>query len=645
MVLCFGLALIPFNTVYCQDDNALTERSRIVETLQGKQYYIHFVKDGQTLFGIAKAYGITSDDLIANNPELKAGLKTDMILKIPYKDQIIVQEKQQSSLFKKKAKATIATSEPVSSESTVDGQVYHVIKKGETIYGIAKKYNLDLDSLLKANPGVTFFDPGKKLKIPIAPKNGETGKSETIDNTKQTIRSKSIEPSAQAQSVADNKEIPVKYHKVKAKETLYGIAKVYGVSIDDLMLMNPQVSNGVKKDMELIIPSEKSTAVTRANAITEVPESIVSKESPVKEKEGPFNVAMLVPFNLDEMDSIRLDQSNPKSFGFIQFYESALFAVDRLKKEGLNVKLSVYDVAGGDRIARTKKVLAEKEMANMDLIIGPFYIKEFEVASKFAGEHKIPIVNPLSKRNEILVGKPWVFKVQASTTGQMYSVTDFVNRHFPDANIVLVRATKQKLATEADVFKVQMQSLLSKRNRLSLYKEVVFASEGIHGLSVKLSSSKPNVLIVLSEDEAVVSDMLRKIDEISGNYDITVIGMGVWEQFKLDVKLMSSLKMHLYSNELVDFSEEQTQNFTSDFQKEYNTVPEVKKYGFDGYDITYFFLSSLMKYGPYFEKQFMQYEYKGLQNSFHYRKTATGGYENIGVNFFKYEDYNLKRIQ
>jgi LysM repeat protein len=647
LFVCIGVVVVTSTPVYCQD-SVSTVRSQIVETLQGKQYYIHFVKDGQTLFGIAKTYGITPDDLIANNPDLKTGIHTDMILKIPYLDQSKGQEKQQSSVFKKKNKTNVVSNESISTEAIDQNQYYYEIKKGETIYGIAKKYNLELEDLLKANPGVTTFDRGQKLKIPGRKADGSL-LSKALDNSNKSVTSKSFDESSQTQNRIDDIDAPVRYHKVKAKETLYGISKTYHVSIDDLMAMNPQVNNGVKKDMILIIPplpvSEKPAPKNRTNTIADVTMPVVTTEPPVREKNGQFKVAMLIPFYLDDLDSLRLDQSDPKVFNFVQYYESALLAVNLLKKDGLNVKLSVYDVDGDAKIDKTRKVLAKKEMANMDLIIGPFYPKGFDLASKFAGEHKIPIVNPLSKRNEILVGKPWVFKVQPGSAGQMYEVAGFVNSHFPDANIVLVRTSRIKFAAEADIFKEQMQSFLARQNTLRRYKEVLFASEGINGIRSKLSDTKPNLLIVLSDEEAVVSDMLQKIDEIRGSNDLTVLGMGSWEQFKLDVKIMSNLNLYLYSNKLVDFSEDQIKNYTSDFQKEYNTVPEVKKYGFDGFDITYFFLSSLMKYGPYFEKQFMNYEYKGLQNSFHFRKTPTGGYENMGVNFYKYENYNLKRVQ
>jgi len=121
--------------------------------------------------------------------------------------------------------------------------------------------------------------------------------------------------------------------------------------------------------------------------------------------------------------------------------------------------------------------------------------------------------------------------------------------------------------------------------------------------------------------------------------------LAAWEQYKLDINSMMHVKLHLYSNKYVDFSYEPVQKFSSKFMLAYNTLPQVKDYGFDGFDITYFFLSSLMKYGRQFGRQVSEYNYQGLQNSFHFHKIDGGGYENSGVNFYKFENNNLKRVQ
>jgi LysM repeat protein/ABC-type branched-subunit amino acid transport system substrate-binding protein len=552
-------------------DNVNNERSKIVEKFYGKPFYIHFVKEGQTLYSISKLYNVTSEILIADNPDLRNGLKTEMIIKIPCTDTIVGEEKPKTAPFIIKKDAS-TVSQPVKYNSYI---VYE-IKRSETLYGIAKRYNVSMDDILNANPGITSFKSGTKIRIPAS----------KAENVQATAPSK-----------------PIK-------------------------------SNGSSsRDIDSKASNTKSLAV-----------STINSDSPAKSLSKQYKVALLIPFYLDEIDSIRVDQKDPKSFAFVQFYEASLLAVDSLKKQGLDVELFVYDTGGDEGVDKTKTIFQKRELADMDLIIGPFYAKCFEIASRYAGLHKIPIVNPLSKRNEIITGKPWVFKVQPTGTGQMSELAGFINQHFANSNVILVRSDKLKMAVEAAAFKAEMLLNFKKQSRLNNFKESFFTAEGISGLTLRLSNDKPNILVVLSTDEVFVSGILRKLVEKGGNYDLTVMGMASWEQFKLDIKAMIQLKMHLCSNKIVDFSDGSVQQFSSAFQKEYKTVPEVKKYGFDGFDITYYFLSALLKYGRQFEKHIDDYPYQGLQNSFHYHKNEGGGYENTGVNFYRFEENKLKRV-
>ena len=566
-----GLMII-VSTPCLAQDNVNNVRSKIVENVNGKPYYIHFVKDGQTLFSISKLYSITSDVLIANNPELKEGLKTDMILKIPITDTVVSMQKPKSVPATEKADNVIASS----TIKTV-GKIVYEIKRGETLYGIAKRYDVSLDDILSVNPGVTSFKAGTKIKIPVI----------------QQVANQSAATSKPVKSTVVN----AKPGDVKAPETKLAVNTS---SFNDL---------------------------------------------PDKNSSGQFKIALLVPFYLDEVDSIKMNQIEPKSFAFLQFYESSLLAIDSLRKQGMDVKLFVYDADGDEGIDKTRAIFQKKELADMDLIIGPFYAKCFEIASKYAGLHRIPIVNPLSKRNEIIAAKPWVFKVQPGTTDQMSELAAFISKHSPSANVVIVRSDKIKMAEEATAFKTAMLPLLKKDNKSAIIKESFFGAEGVPGLKFKLSADKPNILLVLSTDEVFVSGLFRNLNGISNDYDLTVMGMGAWEQYKLDINTMMHLKLHLYGNKYVDFSDQPVQKFSTAFLHAYNTLPQIKAYGFDGFDITYFFLSSLMKYGRQFGLQVGEYEYQGLQDSFHFHKIEGGGYENSAVNFYKIENNYLKRVQ
>ena len=89
--------------------------------ISGKSYIIHIVKRGETLYNISKTYNIPYDSLTAANPlVLPTSLEIGSALKIP-------------CLEADKTASEIKDSIPL----------YHVVQKGENIYRISLKYNLN----------------------------------------------------------------------------------------------------------------------------------------------------------------------------------------------------------------------------------------------------------------------------------------------------------------------------------------------------------------------------------------------------------------------------------------------------------------------------------------------------------------------
>ncbi len=62
-------------------------RSTVVEKQDGKDYYIHTIERGQTLYMISKAYGVEVNDLIRENPWVKEGIRADQKLRVPVPGQ------------------------------------------------------------------------------------------------------------------------------------------------------------------------------------------------------------------------------------------------------------------------------------------------------------------------------------------------------------------------------------------------------------------------------------------------------------------------------------------------------------------------------------------------------------------------------
>ena len=105
-------------------------KSSDIQTINGKKYYIHKVEKGQSLYAIAKTYNMDVNSILAENDEAIDGLKTGQELKIPFE-----------SLLPKQSFAI-----------DTNKYVYHKIAKGETVYGITKKYGIDEKKLASYNP-------------------------------------------------------------------------------------------------------------------------------------------------------------------------------------------------------------------------------------------------------------------------------------------------------------------------------------------------------------------------------------------------------------------------------------------------------------------------------------------------------------
>ncbi len=97
-----------------------------VTKISEKLHIQYMVSPGETIYGISTKYGTPVSDLLEINPELENGLKVGQVINIPYNPEL-------------KAKAPS------------DNSIIHKVQPGETLYGIAKKYNTSVNELMRLN--------------------------------------------------------------------------------------------------------------------------------------------------------------------------------------------------------------------------------------------------------------------------------------------------------------------------------------------------------------------------------------------------------------------------------------------------------------------------------------------------------------
>ncbi|PIF60128.1 LysM peptidoglycan-binding domain-containing protein [Flavobacterium sp. 2] len=209
----------------------------------------HKISKGENITVIAKKYGVKVKDIQYANPNAPKVLKLNSVLLIPNKNVRTAQKSSQNEASKTK---NIAYDAPGS----------HEVSQKETLWGIAKKYNVSVDELKKANPTLETdgLKIGQHLNIP-----SNAVASENVVNTDNV--KPEIVPVA-------NTELNV---KVQVKETKYSIAKKYGITVAELERQNPSIKKKLRVGQSLKI----STTAEKANQLLETADLNTGKQGDI----------------------------------------------------------------------------------------------------------------------------------------------------------------------------------------------------------------------------------------------------------------------------------------------------------------------------------------------------------------------------
>jgi cell wall-associated NlpC family hydrolase len=222
----------------------------------------HQVLPKETLYGITKQFKTTEALLYKANPQLETeGLKNGQTIIIPSG----LTKKEIAKLSNSKTQDIVEIVEPTATPLT------HQVKPKESLYVIAKKYGVSLKELQNANPkiGKKGLSIGQTIEIPS---NGKIVENEVVLEVKKSETKEVptvIKESKETVSVLDekapnDKEIKTDsqiqtseiFHEVLPKETKYGIAKKYGITVTDLEKQNPAIQQ------KLLVGSKLSIQVS-----------------------------------------------------------------------------------------------------------------------------------------------------------------------------------------------------------------------------------------------------------------------------------------------------------------------------------------------------------------------------------------------
>lgn len=597
------------------------KKSKSTVVIDGKTYILHTIEKGQTLFAISKIYKCEPDEILKVNPQAKNAIRAGQVLKIPVKNTSV-----------KSTKPVETKKVTIPKEIDTARFIYHTVQKGQTVYSITKQYNITNTELRTLNHDL---------------ENGiQIGQVLKIDNHKK------IEKKLPVATNKTNNDGFI-YHTVQKGQTLYSIIKYYNIESDKLKALNPELKDGLKVGMVLKIPSTKGKSELNnqdinadINNVSIIQDRDLLLYTYKGEIKNEYNIAFFLPFHTNEIStdtSSSAGSSNrlpDKTNIALQFYEGSLLAIDSLKKQKFNASIYVYDVSDKDSIKMNKSIVTT-DLNKMDLIIGPLYGSSFIPVAKYAKERNIPIISPLTQGNKILFNNPYVCKATPSSIMQLEQMAYYVIDSFKNQNIILVNNSNLKEAPLYNAFKNAANQKLTSTDTLNDSIKIV---PTIEMLEKMLTLTKTNVVVLPTNDQSYVSGFVRKLYVLSSKYKIVLFGMQNWIYYdNLDFEYLNNLNLHIPSNNFTDYTNVIAQQFAVDYYERYKADPSI--YSFQGYDITYYFLSLLQKYGSGFLNNIFENDYKGIGTYFNFVQVNNQtGFENKAIIMLKYENYKLVRV-
>lgn len=587
-------------------------KSTDLKTINGKKYYIHKVEKGQSLYAIAKTYNMDVNSILAENDEAIDGLKPGQELKIPFESLL---PRQSSSV-------------------DTNRFFYHKVLKGETIYAITKKYNVDEKKFMSLNHP-TINSGLKEGEYVIV---GEKKKNTTATTKPATITN----------TVATTSDL----YTVQQSETLYGISKKLNVSQDDLLKWNPEAKDGIKQGQVLKVSATKvSTTSVVSNTTTSsntVVTSIIKDTTTIhKAKKASYNVALFLPFKLDEIESINIDDLARAKASFPQtqslaldFYIGFKKAVDSLVSKDFDVNINLYDTDDRDS-AKIDAICKTSEFKSQDVIFGPLYSSAFKIVSKCAKENHIPIISPVIQHNKILFDNPMVSKITPSVYTLIESLADYSLDSLSDTRMILVNATVKDQAYNKSFKTHYNEGLINHKRTL---KDSLVEVRGLAGVKGAYVAGKKNVVVLFTNNLVYLQDFITQLSVYSDKKDILLMGFSsVGNIDNLDQDYLNVLNFHFAETNHIDLKDSTTRQLAKHYQEFYIADPS-ESY-FEGYDVATYYLSHLKTQGPDFFLNLDKNKWSGIFTDYKFfRPDTETGFENKATSIYKYSNYQLQKI-
>lgn len=568
-------------------------KSKVIVFINGKKYYVHTVKSGDTLYSMSKAYGVSEDAIKECNPTVADGLKLDQTVKIPVADNAIADARE----VKKRKKEFVE----------------HKIRGGETLYSIARDYNISVNTIREDNPGLN-------------PQSLSIGQSLWV---RKSDMGSSSEKEAQAEmdAYADNlnkaTDDGFEYYVVKPGETVYSLARRFEITEQEFAANN-DIAGGLKAGAVIRIPIKDEENVNQMEKKADVPESeLIAAQSSDENiifralpSDQTLNIALMLPFNVE---------SKPNS-SYVEFYQGFLLGLEKMKQEGRGEsKLTVYNTEHNP--VKVQNIVKSPAFEGTNLIIGPVYEDELSPVLQYARANSTPVVSPLADIKA--VKSPAIYQLSPDPAKKYDKIGDLIDG---GRDIYLIYADSFDKEFEGEVLALLKDKPYAAYtysfNQKSIFTPRNSAARQIEVMDDILKEEKPCLFVVLANKETDVDRILGTISsskvaiteksEKSAPY--VVLGTSRWGRFNnIDHTTYFNNNVVMISTYHAKRDSQVVREFDSRYIEAYNSLPSL--YAYRGYDAAVIFCTGMRSDIDY---NMLDKKYTPLQTSYQFSHKGEG---------------------
>lgn len=352
------------------------------------------------------------------------------------------------------------------------------------------------------------------------------------------------------------------------------------------------------------------------------------------EKKDVYQIAVILPFNYTEANKLK---------GRLRYYEMLTgieLAVDSLKEKGINMEVKVFDSKNDS--STVVSILQDKYVKHADLLFGPVYEKNAQLASRFALENEVIYMNPLYGNSNITFGNKFVYLnlpsyAEEATQAAKHGAT------FVGPDVVILYGAKVRDSIKAYAYKREIE-LQGKKVRI--VKQ--FTKDNMNRLGDFMERNNDDSLshvYVATDDDYAGASIMSSLEEY--DFQCPVIAPEKWLKIQLignDFEPYRRRKIYFVGVSHLDLDSSASVNdFRKTLQQVWNTKPtKLEHYSAIGYESMYYFGSALYKYGNEFSTDLRSEGYQEgvLFHGYNYRQ-----YSNTVVPVYTLdENYYLKWV-